>query len=119
MLRNWTGWDNTKKPFDRDRPFHRINSSVFKQEEVLREGESEESRRERADKLRANGRGYDRGCRLPTDIPPISLGEVIVLLFGTDARKVMRVIPSWVKVEDADEIKEIEGVLLRKLPDVD
>jgi hypothetical protein len=120
MFRNWAGWDNTSKPWDRDRPFHRINSPVFKQEEVLQDGdkgasdeETEKNRQARADKLRANGHGYDRGCRIPSDIPIGRAESIGRSLFGRDPRNVVRTVPSWVTVEDSDEIKEVEGVLLR------
>jgi len=95
--RNWSGWDNENKPWDHDRPFHRIHAPAS----LVRPG---------ADP--ANGRGFSRGCRIPTDIPFSGLLERILSAIR-DPREVIRTVPSWVAVEDQENLREVEGVLLR------
>src|SRR5262245_3067480 len=115
---DWKGWTNTSKPVDRDRPFHRINSPTFLEEELLREGESEDERQNRVARLRKDGRGFNRGCKIPDDIPMNNAFQLLVKaftpIFGKprDVREAIRCVPSWVPVDD-EQMREIEGVTLR------
>ena len=85
---------------------------MFREEELAREGETEEQRQNRAAALRADGRGFNHGCRIPSDIPHTTLFEALLHAFARDPRNVVRTVPSWVPVA-GEEMKEVEGVAIR------
>jgi hypothetical protein len=91
---DWTGWSDEAKPWDPKRPFHRIHSGLYKPAEP-----------------RASGDGYERGCRVPDEIPFV-WWENLFRPFG-DIRTLIRSAPSWVDVKDERELMEVEGVLVR------
>jgi hypothetical protein len=117
----WKGWTKTEKPYDRDRPFHRINAPSMHEDELPQPGElnadgsTTGAWQTRVDNLRRDGLGYKDGapdgCHIPTDIPFASLTEVI-LSAKRDPRNIVRTVPSWILIED-EQIKEAEGLLLR------
>lgn len=94
---DWTGWSDTAKPWDKDKPFHRYKCPTIRGPQ-------------------ATGRGYDCGCRLPTEVPYASALEMVVSL-KRDPRNLIRTIPAWVPVQANGKIvtapQELEGVLLR------
>ena len=117
-------WTNTSKPWDKRRPFHRINSPAY--DETLAKQPS--------------GNGYDCGCRHPDRDYETSITEVItaiilaaglniigVLLAGLvnyAKEQLLRTLPGWVPVQRErvsrnqwrnliEEEKEVEGVLVR------
>ena len=115
---DWAGWTKTEKPWDRDRPFHRINSPTMK-----------EPAEDTPDK-RISGHGYQCGCLIPDDIPQTLLEAILSLV--RDPRNLIRTAPSWVPVklprkgvdqnkidyepwelEEIAEPQEVEGVILR------
>lgn len=111
--RKWAGWTNTAKPFDPNKPFHRINCPTFKTEEVLGKDETEEERVARVDGLREDGRGFDRGCKIPTDIDIDGFLEEILKRAIRDPREAIRAVPGWVAVRAEEVFQEVEGILLR------
>jgi len=95
---DWSGWTDTEKPVDPTRPFHRINCPTV-------------------NGPKADGRGYDCGCRVEDDIPTASLLEDFFHIIGSDLRQVIRTVPSWVPVKiNGQRIttpQEVEGILIR------
>src|SRR6185295_16222353 len=109
---DWTGWTKTAKPFDRDRPFHRINSPTMKEEELRRPDDTDQTLLQRQDKLRASGDGRSRGCKIPDDIPFATATE-LALVPIKDPRNLVRTVPGWVLVEaNKEQLQEVEGVLV-------
>ena len=108
-------WTNTSKPYDRDRPFHRVNSP------------SHDETRQSPD-----GHGYDCGCRSPFfDYDPSTVEIISALLANIVGaapilvmKQLVRAAPNWVPVERKsvpasqfktfkESEKEVEGVLWR------
>jgi hypothetical protein len=121
-------WTLTSKPFDRDRPFHRINSPDFA-----------------PGAPRVSGKGYDCGCRSPAvdysfsldelrsfaramglDLPfPFSLITIpfdllvhIIIRAKGAFKEILRTAPSWVPVDRRgsdpafpEGVREVEGIL--------
>jgi hypothetical protein len=81
-------WDKEHKDWEYDRPLHRIKSPSYN-----------------PNKSPADGRGYDKGCRAPSDGPDDSV-------FGLIIRRLMRTIPGWVPIDGENET-ELEGALDR------
>jgi hypothetical protein len=83
--------DKASKPWDKKRPFQRINSPSF------------------GGGPKADGDGHTRGCRRSSDFLPRSLLDEI-------RKRLMVLAPSWVRVRgatEADSEQELYGQLLR------
>jgi len=95
-------WTNTGKPWDYNRPLHRINSPSFDVRET--------------DDVVPGGDGYGAGCRHPSQAERDFLDHLIRLL--GDTRRVITIAPAWVPVgrngydpNFEENEKEVEGVL--------
>ena len=91
-------FNDTSKPRDRDKPFHRINLLGTQPPEA-----------------QADGFGYRSGCRSPNEVPGIrDPGGSIT---RSVARELIRAIPAWVPVrggsQGGNREREIEGTLDR------
>jgi hypothetical protein len=100
-------WDDAKKPYDRDKPIHRINLLAVQPPET-----------------QADGFGYRCKCRSPRlgtgptdDVPPRFFDPRHPVDSANSvkreiARELIRTIPGWVPVRDVRE-RELEGTLDR------
>jgi len=97
---DWSQFTDDAKPWDPDRPFHRIHCPT---------------RDKTGAKPGPNAKGTKCGCRVPEDFgPSVKWQEDVAALFGDDARKAGRTVPGWVDVPEANGVtQEIEGMLVR------
>ena len=101
-LTKWDGWSKDAKPWDKQRPFHRINSPLY-DETMARQ---------------PNGNGYNCGCRNPDKDYETSLTEIIVSIILAAGLNIIGVLVSglvvYVKEQSATDPPWLGSCTTRK-----